>query len=84
MSALTTLREMQQCPWIKQPGVDILPLPSGDLQRFYEQSLAEFASGNRELTPENWAAFIKQFDELGGLAWEEEAIKVAEENNLLY
>ena len=84
MSALTTLREMQQCPWIKQPGVDILPLPSGDLQRFYEQSLAEFASGNRELTPENWAAFIKQFDALGGLEWEAEGIKVAEENDLLY
>lgn len=84
MSALKTLREMQACPWIKQPGVDILPLPSGDLQRFYEQTLAEFASGNRELTPENWDAFIKQFDELGGKEWEEEGIKVAEENNLLY
>ncbi len=84
MSALTTLREMQACPWIKQAGIDLMPLPSGDLQRYYEQSLAEFASGNKELTPESWAAFIKQFDALGGLEWEAEGIKVAEENDLLY
>ena len=84
MSALKTLREMQACPWIKQAGIDLMPLPSGDLQRYYEQSLAEFASGNKELTPESWAAFIKQFDALGGLEWEAEGIKVAEENDLLY
>ena len=83
MSALTTLREMQQCPWIKQPGVDILPLPSGDLQRFYEQSLAEFASGNRELTPENWAAFIDQFNKIGGEAWNAEGVAAMEADGLV-
>lgn len=84
MSALTTLREMQACPWIKQAGVDIMPLPSGDLQRYYEQGLAEFVSGNKELNETSWAAFINQLDKLGAREWEAEGVKTAEENNLLY
>ncbi len=83
MSALDTLREMQECPWIKQVGVDLLPLITGDLQRYYEQSLAEFVSGNKELTPESWAAFIDQFNALGGKAIEDEGIALAKELSLL-
>lgn len=83
MSALTTLREMQQCPWDKQVGVDLLPLITGDLQRYYEQSVAEFASGNKKLTPESWQAFVDKFIELGGKAIEDEGIAIATELNLL-
>ncbi len=84
MSALTTLREMQAQPWIKQAGVDLLPLPSGDLKRFYEQSVLEFASKNKELNPTTWAAFIEQFKALGGQAWNDEGVKTATELGILY
>ena len=84
MSALTTLREMQAQPWIKQAGVDLLPLPSGDLKRFYEQTVLEFASKNKELNPTTWAAFIDQFKALGGQAWNDEGVKTATELGILY
>jgi len=84
MSALVTLREMQAQPWIKQAGVDLLPLPNGDLKRYYEQSLAEFASQNKELTKENWAHFIEQFKKLGGQEWNDSGVKTATELGILY
>lgn len=84
MSALTTLREMQAKPWIKQAGVDLLPLPNADLKRFYEQSVAEFASGNKDLTPETWAKFIEQFKALGGQKWNDEGVEKATELGILY
>lgn len=84
MSALVTLREMQAQPWIKQAGVDLLPLPNGDLKRYYEQSVAEFASGNKKLTAESWDAFIKQFKALGGQDWNDEGVKTAKELGILY
>ncbi len=83
MSALKTLREMAAQPWIKQAGVDLLPLPSGDLQRYYEQTVLEFASGNRKLTKENWDAFIKQFKAMGGQEWNDKGVKTATELNIL-
>lgn len=84
MSSLTTLREMQAKPWIKQSGVDLLPLPSSDLKRFYEQSLVEFIRGNKPLNEETWAKFIKDFDAMGGKAWDDNGIKTATELGLLY
>lgn len=84
MSALDTLYEMQAQPWIKQSGVDLLPLPSGDLKRFYEQSVVEFVRGNKELTQSTWNKFITEFDAIGGKAWEEAGIQTAKELNLLY
>ena len=84
MSALVTLREMQAQPWIKQSGIDLLPLPSSDLKRFYEQSLVEFIRGNKPLNQATWSKFIKDFDAMGGKEWEENGIKTATELGLLY
>ncbi len=84
MSALVTLREMQAQPWIKQSGIDLLPLPSSDLKRFYEQSLVEFVRGNKPLNEETWAKFIKDFDAMGGKAWNDAGVQTATELGLLY
>ena len=84
MSALTTLREMQSKEWIPAIGSSMMPTPNADVSRFYEQSIAEFLSGQRELTPENWQAFLDQFNRIGGQAWNEEGIAYAQENNLVY
>lgn len=83
MSALVTLREMQAKPWIKQSGIDLMPLPNSDLKRFYEQSVVEFIRGNRELTQDAWNKFLKEFDAMGGKDWEEAGIKTATELGLL-
>ena len=83
MSALWTLREMQKRHWTNANGEDSMPVPSTDLKTFYEQGLAEFLTGKRELTKANWDAFIQQFDQMGGKAWEEEGRKYAEANNYL-
>ena len=60
-----------------------MPVPSTDLKTYYEQGLAEFLTGKRELTKANWASFIKQLDQIGATAWEEAGRVYAEQNNLL-
>ncbi len=83
MSALTTLREMQSKHWTPAIGSDTMPTPNADVQRYYEQSLAEFLSGQKALTPENWQAFLDQFNRIGGAAWNEEGVAFARANNLV-
>ena len=84
MSALTTLREMQSKQWIPAIGSGMMPTPNADVFRYFEQSLAEFLSGQKELTPENWQAFLDQFDKIGGGAWNAEGVAYAQENGLVY
>jgi putative aldouronate transport system substrate-binding protein len=84
MSALTVMFDMQSRPWTPNNGADTLPVPSTDLQRFYQQGVAEFLTGQRPLTPQNWAAWVTEFDRLGGANWEQEGRIVAESQNYLY
>ena len=83
MSALTALREMQSKYWTAAIGSGQMPTPNADVQRYYEQTLAEFLSGQRALTPENWQAFIDGFNNIGGAAWNEEGIAYAQANGLV-
>ena len=78
MSALTVLRDMQNRPWTANIGGDALPAPNADLKRFYEQGVIEFLTGRRQLTRENWNAWIADFDRLGGEAWNKTGIEFAE------
>ncbi len=83
MSAFKVLRDMQSRKWTNAIGSGTLPTPSSDVLRYYEQSLAEFLSGAKELNPENWAAFIEQFSNLGGKAWNDEGVAMMEERGLI-
>jgi putative aldouronate transport system substrate-binding protein len=83
MSALTVLRDMQSRQWTPSIGCDTLPAPNADVKRFYEQGVLEFLTGKRQLTKDNWNAWIAEFDKIGGKAWEEAGVAFAQENNLL-
>jgi putative aldouronate transport system substrate-binding protein len=84
MSAGDTLLIMQKMTWTATPGQNSMPKPeSTDVDTFYKQGIAEFLNGTRALTKENWEAFVKQFDQLGGLAWEQQGKAFAEANGLL-
>ena len=83
MSPISYARAAENSPWKMAVGSEIMPTPSSDVQRFYEQGLAEFFSGQRELTPENWQSFLNDFLKMGGQAWNEEGIAFAEESNLV-
>jgi putative aldouronate transport system substrate-binding protein len=83
MSALTVLFDMQNRPWTPNIGADALPAPNADLKRFYEQGVAEFLTGKRRLTRENWNAFVTDFDELGGAAWDAAGINAARAANYI-
>ena len=61
----------------------MMPSPSADVKRFYEQGVLEFFTGMRELTPECWQSFLYEFGSIGGDAWEAEGIAFAEENGIL-
>jgi putative aldouronate transport system substrate-binding protein len=78
MSALTVLRDMQNRPWTPNIGGDALPAPNADLKRFYEQGVVEFLTGKRQLTRENWTAWVAEFDKMGGLEWEQAGLAAAE------
>lgn len=83
MSALTVLRDMQKRAWNAAIGVDTLPPPNADLKRFYEQGVLEFLTGKRTLDKAGWAAFVSDFDKLGGAEWEKAGVEYAKQNGLL-
>ncbi len=83
MSALSVLREMQAQTWTDAIGSGTMPTPNADVQRYYEQSLAEFLTGAKALTPENWQAFIDQFNAMGGAAWNEAGIEKMQTDGLI-
>ena len=83
MSALTALREMQAKKWTSAIGSGTMPTPNADVQRYYDQSLAEFLTGAKALTPENWQAFLDQFNAIGGAAWNEEGIAKMQADGLI-
>lgn len=83
MSALDVLRDMQKRKWTNGMGMDTMPSPPGDVKRFWEQGIAEFLTGKRVLTKQNWAAYIADFDAMGGLQWEQAGRLYAEENGYL-
>jgi putative aldouronate transport system substrate-binding protein len=79
MSALWTLREMQERHWTPNAGADALPMPNADVERFYNQGIVEFVTGGRQLTPENWSLWLGDFDRVGGSGWEDVAMAAARE-----
>ena len=61
-----------------------MPKPDADLKRFYEQGVTEFVNGTRQLTKENWAAWLAEFNnKMGGKAWEQEGINTAIARNIV-
>lgn len=84
LSSLVALRTMQSKPWTPTIGASLLPLPDADLQRFYEQGVVEFMTGKRQLTKANWDAWLAEFNNMGGKAWEQAGIAKMKEMNLLY
>lgn len=83
LSPLKTLRTMQSKPWTACNGVSKLDQPTADVERFYNQGISEFMTGKRQLTKENWNAWLAEFDKNGGKAWEDACLKIAREANLL-
>jgi putative aldouronate transport system substrate-binding protein len=84
MSAGEVLVEMQSKTWTRTPGQNNMPAPeNADVYTFYQQGIAEFLNGQRNLTEENWQAFIEQFDSIGGLEWEQDGYVYASENGYL-
>ena len=83
MSPVSYCIAASEVPWKMAVGSGIMPTPSSDVQRFFEQGLAEFFSGQRELTPENWQSFLDDFLKMGGQEWNDEGVAFAEANNLV-
>lgn len=77
------LFDMQSRQWTACVGSDTLPVPNADLKRFLEQGLLEFLTGKRQLTKENWTAWVEDFKKMGGADWNAEGIEYAKANGLL-
>ena len=83
MSPIQFALAAEKGPWKNAVGSGRMPTPSGDVQRFYEQGMAEFLAGQRELTPESWQKFIDDFMKVGGEAWNQEGVDYITTNNLV-
>ena len=83
MSTMQVIRDFAKLPWINNSGADTLTKPNADLERFYQQGLIEFVTGQRQLTPQNWAAWLAEFDRIGGLQWEKDGLAIAESSGYL-
>ena len=84
MSAGDVLGEMEQKQWTPNNGNSTMPSPNADLKRFYEQGVLEFLNGTRALTKANWDAWIAEFKNIGGQAWNDNGVAYAKEHSLLY
>ncbi len=83
MSPLSYRTAMAEQPWKLAVGSGSMPVPSNDVQRYYEQSLAEFLTGRKQLTRANWQSFIDQFNKMGGKEWNDAGVAYMRENSLV-
>ena len=84
MSAGDVLAEMETKQWTPNNGNSTMPSPNADLKRFYEQGVLEFLNGTRALTKANWDAWVTEFKNIGGQAWNDNGVAYAKQQSLLY
>ena len=75
---------MQKRPWENAINNTLLPPPNADVKRFLEQGVLEFLTGKRNLTKDNWNAWVAEFKKVGGEAWNNAGVDYAKKNNLLH
>ncbi|WP_191013361.1 extracellular solute-binding protein [Treponema zioleckii] len=80
MDPLAVLEEMQSKHWTVGFTFESMPKALNDA---YNQGLIDFLTGKRNLTKENFEAFIESLDEKGLKEWEDKIISDARENGLL-
>lgn len=83
LSPLWTIQDMQTRKWTNAMGEDSMPLPDTDLKTFYEQGIAEFLTGKRELNEKNWKEWVAQLDKMCAADWEKRGYEYAKENGYL-
>jgi len=59
------------------------PANAADFERFYNEGIIQFVLGQKELTPENWQAFLDGLDGLGAKEYEAAAQKTLSDAGLL-
>jgi putative aldouronate transport system substrate-binding protein len=52
------------------------PANAADFDRYYNEGIIQFVLGQKELTPENWQAFLDGLDALGAQEYEAAAVEV--------
>jgi putative aldouronate transport system substrate-binding protein len=72
----TFLSFFQAQNWIEGAAKKLVPPPANaaDFETFYNEGIINFAVGNVELTPENWANFLAGLDTIGAQDYEQGAI----------
>jgi len=81
MDPLKLLRNMQKKKWTQAAGV---PTASSELINFYKDGLKDFIIGKRNLTKDNWNAWLEEFDKHGGNDWNNKCIDYLYRNNIFF
>ncbi|QTQ14881.1 extracellular solute-binding protein [Treponema parvum] len=78
------LINMQSRPWENSNGISMMPPPNADVKRFLEQGVLEFLTGKRQLTRANWDAWVKNFKDIGGQAWNDAGVAEGKKKNIFH
>jgi putative aldouronate transport system substrate-binding protein len=77
ISQMQFLTFFQAQPWVDGAALQIInPHPkAADFNRFYGENIVQFALGQKPLTDQAWADYLKGLDGLGAKEWEASAKK---------
>ncbi len=72
-------------PWQDQTSADAIPPASNqsDLNRYIDEGLVQFVTGQKALTATNWSAFLQGLNSLNAADWEAKANQTLKDKGLL-
>jgi len=81
----TYLSFFQAQNWVEGFAKKLIPAAdnAADFDRYYSEGLLAFVLGQKELTPETWAAYLAGLDDLGAEAYEALATEILQEAGML-
>jgi putative aldouronate transport system substrate-binding protein len=85
INLLQTLQEFSNMPWVDGTREAVIQPASNqaDINRYIQEGLVQFVSGQKALTTSSWNSFIQGLDGLGVSDWEAAAKKNLQDKGLL-
>ncbi len=85
ISPLQTLQQFSSMPWADgtKEGAIQPAANQADINRYIQEGLVQFVTGQKPLTTSSWNTYIQGLDGLGVSDWEATALKNLQDKNLL-
>ena len=85
ISLLNTLQEFSSMPWVDgtREGAIRPAANQADINRYIQEGLVQFVTGQKPLTTSSWNSYIQGLDGLGVSTWEAAALKNLQDKKLI-